>query len=159
VSTSTLLTDNYSYNATSQLSQVSNDNSTSSFAYLPISGQMGTLTTAMSGDDLVTTSQYDALTGHLTQVKTMRGTTLIEEDDYSYFGAGDANMGQISMKQVTRRLSDNSTEAYYETYTYDALNQLTSDIRYSVLVPIQNGYAVYEVKSNGTAILRTIIER
>jgi hypothetical protein len=125
-----VVADAYAYDPSGRLLSVTGSQSATTFGHELGSGALATQTTAMSGDDLVTTNHYNATTGKLESVVTMRGDTLIEEDDYTYPASG-AHLDQISRKQVTHLLSDNSTEAYYETYTYDALNQLTSDIRYS----------------------------
>ncbi len=61
---------------------------------------------------------------------TTRGSTIIEQEDYTYPASG-AHMDQISRKQVTRLLDTAGTETFYITYAYDGQNQLTAMSTYS----------------------------
>ena len=115
---------------------VTGDHSTTTFGYANGTGALATVTTPGTAGDIVTTNVYDGVTGHLTEVKTMQGSTIIEQDDYAYPTPGTLTLhaDQVSYKQVTRLLANatgSTSDAYFQVYTYDDLNQLTHVATYA----------------------------
>jgi hypothetical protein len=128
----------YAYNNAGQLATITGQtgtaSTTASLAYNLGTGAPSSLTTALPGDDLVTSYQYNASTGLLEHVTTMRGSTNVYEEDLYYPAAGTAHYDQVSRKQITKRLESGgtaTTQHFYTCYSYDSLNQLTDMTTYS----------------------------
>ncbi len=51
-------------------------------------GAQSTVTTGTGAGDMVRTKHYNASNGHLESVTTMRGSTIIYEEDLAYPAAG-----------------------------------------------------------------------
>lgn len=125
----TLTSAAYGYDDAGRLQTITGD-ATTTFGYDLGTGAQSSVTTELSGDDLVTTKHYNGTTGKLESIVTMRGATLIEREDYTYPASG-SHLNQLSRKQVARLLDNGSTEHFYITYSYDALNQLTGVTTYN----------------------------
>jgi RHS repeat-associated protein len=127
----TLVSADYTYDPAGRLASVTGD-ATTTFGYDEGTGAQSRITTELTGDDLVTSRHYNASNGHLESIITMRGATVIYQEDLTYPSAGSAHYDQVSRKQVTSLgTSGTLTAHYYVTYSYDALNQLTGTTTYN----------------------------
>jgi RHS repeat-associated protein len=73
--------------------------------------------------------RYHGSNGYREHVTTMRGSTIIEPEEYACGRAGSARGDPLVGKQVPRRIAGRS-ESFHVTHAYDGLNRLTGADRY-----------------------------
>jgi RHS repeat-associated protein len=132
--TLTALSVAYAYDAGGNLSTITGTTATT-LGYDADTGARSTVTTSLAEGDLITTYQYNAASGLLESVTTMRGGDLIYEEDLFYTtGSGAAAL--VARQEITQRVESGggggtvTLEHEYICYTYDSLNQVTAMTTY-----------------------------